>query len=64
MNVTESYETTRLVTKRDAAAALKVSVRTVDRYIASGNLDAVRVSIRATRITQASLEALAKRVAA
>ncbi len=47
-----------LVTKREASQALRVSVRTVDRYIADGTLRAVRLSARATRITRASLDAL------
>lgn len=38
--------------------ALKVSLRTIDRYIADGTLEAVRLSPRATRITQRSLDAL------
>lgn len=58
MTVTESHDKTGLVTKRDAATALKVSVRTIDRYIANGTLDSIRVSIRATRITRDSLNAL------
>lgn len=58
MTVTESYTPGALVTKREAADALRVSVRTIDRYIADGTLVARRVSPRATRIVRASLEAL------
>lgn len=47
-----------LVTKTEAAQALRVSVRTVDRYIADGTLKSVRLSPRATRITRSSLDAL------
>lgn len=47
-----------LVTKSEAASALRVSVRTVDRYIADGTLSAIRLSARATRITRASLDSL------
>lgn len=59
-----STEETALLTKHEAADQLRVSVRTVDRYIASGDLDAVRLSIRATRITRKSLDALIERLAA
>ncbi|MCT2085075.1 helix-turn-helix domain-containing protein [Microbacterium enclense] len=47
-----------LVTKREAMAALRVSLRTVDRYIADGRLTAVRLSERNTKITQESLAGL------
>lgn len=47
-----------LITKREAADALRVSPRTVDRYIADGTLTAVRLSSRATRVTRVSLDAL------
>ena len=47
-----------LVTKREAADALRVSPRTIDRYIADGTLSPVRLSSRATRITRASLDAV------
>jgi excisionase family DNA binding protein len=57
MNFVTTEEMT-LVTKREASQALRVSVRTVDRYIADGTLRAVRLSARATRITRASLDAL------
>ena len=58
MTVTESHEPAPLVTKREAADALSVSVRTIDRYIADGTLASRRVSPRATRIVRASLDAL------
>lgn len=47
-----------LLTKKEAAAKLRVTVRTVDRYMADGTLTAVRLSTRATRITRESLDAL------
>lgn len=47
-----------LITKAEAAESLRVSVRTVDRYIADGTLSAIRLSARATRITRASLDSL------
>lgn len=58
MHVTQSHDNDALVTKPEAAVKLRVSVRTVDRYIADGTLKSVRLSPRATRITRASLEAL------
>lgn len=58
MSVTESHEPATLVTKQEAVAVLKVSLRTVDRYIADGTLEGRRLSARATRITRASLDAL------
>lgn len=58
MHVTQSHDSDVLVTKPEAAAALRVSIRTVDRYIADGTLKPVRLSARATRITRASLDAL------
>jgi excisionase family DNA binding protein len=58
MQVTPSYTNQHLVTKREAAELLRVSVRTIDRYIADRTIKAIRVSPRATRITRASLDAL------
>lgn len=46
---------TILLTKRDAAAHLRVSVRTVDRLVASGALPTVTVS-SSTRIRRCDLE--------
>lgn len=51
-------EESALLTKAEAAEKLRVSVRTVDRYIADGTLSAIRLSARATRITRASLDSL------
>lgn len=51
----------RLLYRVDAVAELaSVSVRTVQRCIASGDLEAVRIG-RATRVTAASVEALIAR---
>jgi excisionase family DNA binding protein len=58
MTVTQSHEASPLVTKVEAADALRVSIRTINRYIADGTLAAIRVSPRATRITRSSVEAL------
>lgn len=55
MPVTQSHEPGALVTKREAMAALRVSLRTVDRYIKQGRLTAVRLSERNTKITHESL---------
>lgn len=60
MTVTQSHEPVVLVTKREAAEALKVSLRTIDRYIADGTLVGVRISNRATRITRESLDAIGR----
>lgn len=59
MPVTQSHEAVRLVTKREAADVLQVSIRTIDRYIAEGTLASVQLSKRATRVTADSLHALA-----
>lgn len=58
MSVTESHETGVLVTKREAADALGVSIRTIDRYIADGTLVGRRISPRTTRVLSSSLNAL------
>lgn len=58
MNVTVSNEPQPLVTKREAMALLKVSLRTIDRYLADGTLNPVRLSSRATRIKTSDIEAL------
>lgn len=49
-----------LMSRKKAAAALDVSVRTVDAYIASGALPVRRIG-RRTLIPRLSLEAFAKR---
>lgn len=46
----------RLVKLRDAADFLAVSPKTVRRYIAAGDLDAVRLGRRTIRITAESLD--------
>ena len=48
--------TRRLVSLADAADALAVSTRTVRRYIAEGQLDAVRLGRRTLRIKVDSIE--------
>ena len=48
--------TRRLVSLADAADALAVSTRTVRRYIADGQIDAVRLGRRTLRIKIDSLE--------
>lgn len=63
MTVTESHALNDLVTKREAAAMLRVSERTIDRYIATGRLDAVQLSPRATRVRTSSLRELTAVVA-
>lgn len=50
--------TRQLVTMADAAAALAVSIRTVRRYVAAGQLDAVRLGRRTLRIKAESIERL------
>jgi excisionase family DNA binding protein len=50
--------------KKEVCDRLNVSPRTVDRLIADGELDAVRINARVTRITAESLEAYLRRVAA
>lgn len=46
----------RLVSLADAADALAVSTRTVRRYIADGQLDAVRLGRKTLRIKVDSIE--------
>lgn len=48
--------TRRLVSLNDAAGALAVSTRTVRRYIADGQLDAVRLGRKTLRIKVDSIE--------
>jgi len=48
--------TRRLVSLADAADALAVSTRTVRRYIADGQLDAVRLGRKTLRIKLDSIE--------
>jgi len=48
--------TRRLVSLADAADALAVSTRTVRRYIAEGQLDAVRLGRKTLRIKVNSIE--------
>lgn len=48
--------TRRLVSLADAADALAVSTRTVRRYIAEGQLDAVRLGRKTIRIRIDSIE--------
>ena len=48
--------TRRLVSLNDAADALAVSTRTVRRYIAEGQLDAVRLGRKTLRIKVDSIE--------
>ncbi|MCD9198235.1 helix-turn-helix domain-containing protein [Aeromicrobium wangtongii] len=48
--------TRRLVSLADAADALAVSTRTVRRYIAEGQLDAVRLGRKTLRIKVDSIE--------
>lgn len=51
-----STVTRRLVSLADAAEALSVSPRTVRRYIASGQLEAVRLGRKTLRIKIDSIE--------
>ncbi|WP_107706155.1 helix-turn-helix domain-containing protein [Nocardioides allogilvus] len=48
----------RLVSLAEAAEILAVSVKTVRRYIAAGELDAVRLGRRTIRIKAESIDAL------
>ncbi|GAB3015450.1 hypothetical protein GCM10011376_05980 [Nocardioides flavus (ex Wang et al. 2016)] len=48
----------QLVTIREAAAILAVSTKTVRRYIAAGDLDAVRLGRRTIRVRVTSLDDL------
>lgn len=48
----------RLISLAEAADALAVSTKTVRRYIAAGDLDAVRLGRRTIRIKAESIERL------
>lgn len=48
----------QLVTLREAAEILAVSVKTIRRYIAAGDLDAVRLGRRTIRVRVDSLDEL------
>ena len=50
--------TRRLVSLREAADILGLSVKTVRRYIAAGDLDAVRLGRRVIRIKAESIDRL------
>lgn len=59
--MTESHEIPAVVTKREAADLLRVSLRTIDRMISDGQLKVTRPSIRATRIYESSIADLIHR---
>lgn len=46
------------ITKREAAEKAKVSVKTIERWIAEGRIDAYRYGPRLVRIESESLESL------
>jgi excisionase family DNA binding protein len=48
----------RLITAREAAEQLNVSVRTIYSWLSSGRLPSVRLSARCTRVPVAAVEAL------
>lgn len=50
---------TPLLTKSEAAELLKVSITTLDRLTASGELPSIRISSRCIRYTPEALEAYA-----
>lgn len=60
MDSTQQKETRLLVTKREAASALSVSIRTVENFIRRKELGARKIG-RRTLIPLASLESFARR---
>lgn len=62
--MTERTELPRLATRSEAAAALKVSVRTVDRLIANGKLKVAHPTPTSVRITHESIALLASPISA
>jgi excisionase family DNA binding protein len=60
MNLIEEKSKKILVTKREAASALSVSVRTVENYVRSKELIARKIG-RRTLIPLAALESFARR---
>lgn len=58
MPATATTTTRRLVSLPEAAGVLGVSVKTVRRYIAAGDLEAVRLGRRLIRIKAESLDRL------
>lgn len=50
----------RPLTRREAAALLKVSLNTISRYLTIGKLERIRLTDRSCRITSASVKKLLK----
>lgn len=50
-----------LLTLEEVAKILQVSIRTVRRYIAAGQIKATRVGVRLLRVRPADLEAFLKK---
>ena len=47
-----------LMTKREAAEWLRISVRTLERYIDAGAVPVVKLGVRSVRIRRSDLDAL------
>lgn len=60
MLVTERTDLPNLATRAEAAAALRVSVRTIDRMIKREQLSAARLTDRSIRIPVSAIAALAE----
>lgn len=58
MPATARTHTRRLIPLAEAAEILAVSVKTVRRYVAAGELDAVRLGRRTIRIKSESIDRL------
>ena len=53
---------TNLVNKKEAAQLARVSVKTIDRWIAEGRIEAYRYGPRLVRINPESIENLGKAI--
>jgi len=53
---------TNLVNKKEAAQLARVSVKTIDRWIAEGRIEAYRFGPRLVRINPESIEKLGKAI--
>ena len=54
----ESHINDLLLTKPEAAERLRISVRTLERYIDAGTLSVVRLGSRSVRIRRSDIDAL------
>ena len=56
--MTQRQDPDHLLTKPEAANHLRISIRTLDRWIDAGTLPVVRLGSRSVRIRQSDIDAL------